>query len=116
MNSAHFSGISRRKGIPYIIDIPIILNSKWLIAAMSAKTVPVRAAIRAVTVVPIFAPSVNGKICRSVSTPAPARGTTRDVVIDELWTIIVSKTPKAMALIAVLKMYWSKNASIFLRT
>ena len=53
-------------------------------AAMSAETVPVRAANKAVTVVPIFAPNVKGNICRRERTPAPANGTTKDVVIDEL--------------------------------
>ncbi len=85
--------------------IPIILKSRWLNAATRAETVPVIAAKRAVTVVPIFAPRVNGKIWRSVKTPAPASGTTSDVVIDELWTIIVMIIPNAIALRAVLKIY-----------
>ena len=103
--SASLSGMARRTGIPYIIKIPKILNNKWLIAAMSAETVPVRAAKSAVTVVPILAPSVNGKICLNVKTPAPARGTTKDVVMEELWTIMVSAIPNAMARKTVLKMY-----------
>jgi len=51
---------------------------------MRAATVPVKAAKSAVTVVPILAPKVNGNIFCNVNTPAPAKGTTREVVIDEL--------------------------------
>ena len=61
--------------------------------------------MRAVTVVPMFAPKVNGKIWRRLNTPATASGTTRDVVIDQLCTMIVIKTPKPTALNAVLNMY-----------
>ena len=53
-------------------------------AAISAETVPVRAASKAVTVVPILAPNVKGNICLRDRTPAPANGMTKDVVIDEL--------------------------------
>jgi len=53
----------------------------------------VRAAKIAVMVVPIFAPRVNGYTCLRVSTPAPARGTMVEVVIDELCTIIVNSIP-----------------------
>ena len=74
-------------------------------AATSADTVPVKVANKAVTVVPILAPSVNGNICLKESTPAPASGTINDVVIDELWTIIVSMIPKPIARITVLKIY-----------
>ena len=51
---------------------------------MSAETVPVSAARRAVTVVPILAPRVKGKIFLRLRTPAPAKGTTNDVVIELL--------------------------------
>ena len=74
-------------------------------SATKADTVPVIAAKSAVTVVPIFAPSVNGKICLNVKTPAPAKGTTKEVVIDELCTIIVIMIPNSIALTAVLNMY-----------
>ena len=40
---------------------------------MSAETVPVSAAMRAVTVVPILAPRVKGKIFLRLRTPAPAK-------------------------------------------
>ena len=103
--SAKDSGIFRKGGMPYITRIPKILKSKWLKAATNADTVPVIAAKRAVIVVPIFAPRVNGNICLRVKTPAPAKGTTREVVMDELWTIIVMIIPKPNAFRAVLKMY-----------
>ena len=74
-------------------------------AAISAETVPVREANKAVTVVPIFAPSVKGNICLRDNTPAPARGTTKDVVMDELCTIIVIIIPNPIALKTVLKIY-----------
>ena len=85
--------------------IPIILKSKWLIAAIKAETVPVKAAKIPVIVVPILAPRVKGKIFLSESTPAPASGITNDVVMDELCTITVIIEPKTIALIAVLKIY-----------
>jgi hypothetical protein len=40
-----------------------------------------------------------------VSTPAPAKGTIVEVVIDELWTIIVKSIPKIIPRKAVLKIY-----------
>ena len=46
-------------------------------------------------VVPIFAPSVYGKICFSDRTPVPASGTTSDVVAELLWTAAVVTTPRA---------------------
>ena len=85
--------------------MPKILNSKCPIAVIRAETVPVKEAKRAVMVVPMFAPNVNGNICLSVRTPAPARGTTREVVMDELCTIIVSSAPNAMDLNTVLNIY-----------
>ena len=39
---------------------------------------------REVTVVPIFAPSVYGKICLRLKIPAPARGITNEVVMELL--------------------------------
>ena len=42
-------------------------------AAIRAATVPVSAAKRAVTVVPIFAPKVKGNIFFKLNTPAPAK-------------------------------------------
>ena len=72
---------------------------------MRAATVPVSAAKSAVTVVPIFAPRVNGNIFCKVNTPAPAKGTTREVVMDELWTIMVRIIPKPIARSAVLNIY-----------
>ena len=107
--SAKKSGMARNWGMPYIIAIPKILKSKWLIAATRAATVPVSAAKSAVTVVPILAPRVKGNIFFNVNTPAPASGTTNEVVIDELCTIIVRTIPKPIARRAVLKIYWSKN-------
>ena len=82
--SATFNGISLSSGLAYIIKIPHILKIRWLNAATKAVTLSVKEASNAVTVVPIFAPIVNGYICLNVSTPAPANGTTVDVVIDEL--------------------------------
>ena len=94
-----------------------MLKIKWLIAAIKAETVPVREAIRAVIVVPIFAPSVKGKSDVELKPQLlQAPGTTREVVMDELCTIIVINTPKPTALSIVLNMYWIKNASIFSRT
>ena len=43
---------------------------------------PVRAAKRAVVVVPILAPNVTGRIEARVRSPEPAIGTRRDVVIE----------------------------------
>ena len=64
----------------------------------------------------MFAPNVNGYICRRVRTPAPANGITVEVVIDELCTRIVNRIPKMIALKAVLNIYLSKNCSTRLRT
>ena len=102
---ANLMGISRNNGFTYIIRIPKRLKNKWANAATNAVTLRVRAAKIAVMVVPIFAPIVNGYICLSVRTPAPARGTMVDVVIDELCTIIVKITPNKIPRSAVLKIY-----------
>ena len=64
--------------------MPYRLKNKCANAATKAVTLSVNAAKIAVTVVPIFAPRVNGYTCLSVRTPAPARGTIVEVVMDEL--------------------------------
>ena len=81
-----------------------------------AVTLSVSDANRAVTVVPILAPNVNGYNCLSVIIPAPANGTIVEVVIDELWTIIVNIIPKTIARKAVLNMYLSKYCLILSKT
>ena len=48
----------------------------------------------AVMVVPMLAPRVKGKICISDRIPAPASGTAREVVIELLWTAMVSQNPQ----------------------
>ena len=67
-----------------MIIIPKMLKNRWLKAATTAVTLSVKDANNAVTVVPMFAPNVNGYICRRVRTPAPARGIIVEVVIDEI--------------------------------
>ena len=106
---ANFNGISLNNGFTYISKIPNRLKNKWAKAATRAVTLRVSAANIAVMVVPILAPSVNGYTCLSVRTPAPARGTIVEVVIDELWTIIVKSIPNTMPWAAVLKINLSKN-------
>ena len=84
INSASFMGISLSKGLRKIRTIPKMLKNKCANAATIAVTFSVRDANNAVTVVPIFAPNVNGYNCLSVTIPAPASGTMVEVVIDEL--------------------------------
>ena len=79
-----FIGISLKNGFKYMSKIPKMLKNRWLKAATIAVTFSVKDANNAVTVVPIFAPSVKGYICLSVNTPAPASGIIVDVVMDEL--------------------------------
>ena len=86
-----------------------MLKNKWANAATNAVTLRVRAAKIAVMVVPIFAPRVKGYTCLSVSTPAPARGTMVEVVIDELWTMKVKSIPNKIPRSAVLNIYLLKN-------
>ena len=57
-------------------------------------TLPVKAARRAVAVVPILAPIVTGRMDSKVKTPAPAIGTSNEVVIELDWTAIVKRVPK----------------------
>ena len=64
--------------------IPKILKNKCANAATIAVTLSVSDANKAVTVVPIFAPIVNGYNCLRVTMPAPAKGTIVEVVMDEL--------------------------------
>ena len=109
-------GISFKNGLRKIMIIPKILKNKWANAATMAVTLSVRDASSAVTVVPKFAPKVNGYNCLKLTTPAPARGTIVEVVIDELWTMIVKSIPNTMALKAVLKIYLSKYCLILSKT
>jgi len=99
-----------------MIIIPKILKNRWAKPATIAVTFKVSDANNAVTVVPTFAPIVNGYNCDSLTTPAPANGTIVEVVMDELWTIIVNKIPKSIALAADLKIYLSKYCWIFSKT
>ena len=84
IHSASLIGISFRNGLRKIIIIPKILKNKCANAATIAVTLSVRDANNAVTVVPIFAPIVNGYNCLRVTIPAPAKGTIVEVVMDEL--------------------------------
>ena len=84
IHSASFIGISFNRGLRNIIIIPKILKNKWANDATIAVTLSVSDANNAVTVVPRFAPNVNGYNCRRVTIPAPAKGTIVDVVMDEL--------------------------------
>ena len=59
-----------------------ILKKKWTRAMARPALLPVRAAKRAVVVVPILAPNVTGRIEARVRSPEPAIGTRRDVVIE----------------------------------
>ena len=65
---------------------------------------------------PTLAPRVYGKICLRDNIPAPARGTTNDVVMDELCTNIVNNMPKLKPLNTVLKINLSKKLSILVNT
>ena len=84
IHSANLIGIPFRNGLRKIIIIPKILKNRCAKAATIAVTFSVSDARSAVIVVPRLAPNVKGYNCRSVTTPAPANGTTVDVVIDEL--------------------------------
>ena len=87
----------------YKMMIPDMLNRRCEKATIIAARLPVtRAARIAVTVVPMLAPRVYGKICMSVNNPAPAMGTDKEVVIELLWTMAVSIKPTRKALGAVL--------------
>ena len=81
---ANLTGIFFSNGLRKIIIIPNILKNRCAKAATIAVTFKVSEANKAVTVVPIFAPNVNGYSCRRVTIPAPASGIIVDVVIDEL--------------------------------
>ena len=87
-NSANFSaqhiGIFLIGLIGYITIIAKTLNKRCPNATTIAIGFSTNAAIIEVIVVPIFAPSVKGKICLNDKTPAPANGTIVDVVIEEL--------------------------------
>ena len=84
IHSASLIGIFFNNGFRKIIIIPKILKNKWANAATIAILLSVSDYRRDVTVVPILAPSVKGYNCLNVITPAPARGTIVEVVIDEL--------------------------------
>ena len=84
IHSANLIGISLSRGLRKIIIIPKILKNKCANAATIAVTLSVSDANKAVTVVPIFAPRVNGYNCLRVIMPAPAKGTIVEVVMDEL--------------------------------
>ena len=82
--SAKSSGIFFNNGLRNIITIPKILKNKCANPATIAVTFKVKEANKAVTVVPTFAPIVKGYNWCSLTTPAPAKGTIVDVVIEEL--------------------------------
>ena len=82
--SANLSGIFFKTGLRKIINIPNILKNKCANAATIAVTLRVSDANNAVTVVPRLAPNVKGYNCLNATTPAPAKGTIVEVVIDEL--------------------------------
>ena len=84
MYSANLIGISFNIGLRKIIKIPKILKNKCANAATIAVTLRVNDAKSAVTVVPRLAPKVKGYNCLNATTPAPAKGTIVDVVMDEL--------------------------------
>ena len=84
IHSANLIGIFLSRGLRKMIIIPKILKNKCANAATIAVTLSVSDANRAVTVVPIFAPRVNGYNCLRVTIPAPAKGTIVEVVMDEL--------------------------------
>ena len=84
IHSASLIGISFRNGLRKIMIIPKMLKNRCANAATIAVTFSVSDANNAVTVVPIFAPRVNGYNCLRVTIPAPARGIIVEVVIDEL--------------------------------
>ena len=65
--------------------------------ARALTPVAASAARSAVTVVPMLAPIVIGNACPSVSSPAPASGTSSDVVIELDCTSAVTKIPTTMA-------------------
>ena len=116
MYSANLSGIFFKIGLRKIIKIPNILKNKCANAATIAVTLRVNEANNAVTVVPRLAPNVKGYNCLSVTTPAPAKGTIVEGVIDELWTMMVRIIPKIIARNAVLKIYLSKYCLILSST
>ena len=60
-----------------------------------------RAASSAVTVVPTLAPMVTGNACSSRSSPAPASGTSSDVVMELDCTRTVTIAPTSMATTAL---------------
>ena len=80
----------------YHTIVPDILNNRWTKAvAIAAGFCVTRDAIIAVTVVPMFEPTVYGKICSTVNIPAPTSGTMSDVTIELDWTIAVKSNPIA---------------------
>lgn len=80
---ASFMGILRKKGIGKNIRTPIRLNRKCAIAILIAPLVLEFsvAAIKAVIVVPTFAPIIKGAACRRSAILFATMGTTTEVVI-----------------------------------
>ncbi len=74
-----------------------MLNKVWQSAIWSDFWIDFESALNAasipVTVVPIFAPRINGNTLSSVNNPKLTNGTSDDVNTDELWTNIVKPHP-----------------------
>ena len=66
-------------------------------ATINEGPVIAREANSAVTVVPMFAPTVTGKTWRRWIKPAPANGTKTEEVIELDWTDMVTSAPSVIA-------------------
>lgn len=81
-------------GVGYHRIIPVTLKNKWTNAICNASTLDdTMAASKAVIVVPISAPIINGYICSRFNIPNPAKGTKLEEVIDDDCTNTVTAAP-----------------------
>ena len=84
---------------------PNTLNKTWDVATTAPAVEPEAIAARtAVKVVPMFAPIIYGKMLSRETIPVPARGTIKEVVIEELWTTTVKRSPNEKDLKGLEKM------------
>jgi hypothetical protein len=88
------SGIDLREEKGRKIRTPIKLNNTWATARLIAVSLLSNPARRAVMVVPILAPIINGKTDERDTFRVATRGTIKEVVMEEDCTAPVSNNPQ----------------------
>jgi len=86
-------GIFRIDFIGKNIKTPIMLNNRCAVAMLIAASFLKIAAIKAVIVVPIFAPKINGNASLALMRPIATTGTNKEVVTELDCIDAVSNTP-----------------------